>query len=372
MSDKEIRLLVWCMGDIGRMFAEFVLSYPAPNITIVGYTDSNKYVIGKERFYGYLVYNLDEIKSLNYNCIVIATENMKTFNEIEVYIKNFLNIDVPIFNCQQMVNKFRTQRIIHMYQNSEDTEIKNILNWLNTHDISVRNCSENTKRFIYKVYFDENRGEYPYVIFDGKRMYYPKDFAFEIEGGEKFLTNIVECDQYIGSPHLYIQGAHKINKGDVIVDAGTAEGNFTLSHIDTISKAYLIESDKRWLEALRMTFEPYKDKVVLVPKMLSDEETDSSITLDALIQNNRIDFIKMDIEGAETSALLGGINVLKDNNVKLSICSYHRKRDAEYIRFILESLGYIVNHTEGYMFFLFDKNIDKTLDFRRGVLYASK
>ena len=219
--------------------------------------------------------------------------------------------------------------------------------------------------------FDTEKGNYPYVDFYGKRMYFPKDYEFEKEGDRYYLTNIVECDQYQGSPHLYVDGTHRIYKDDVIVDAGVAEGNFALTYIDIVSKAYLIESDKRWLDALELTFKPYKQKVVFVPYNLSDEDTKNSVTLDTIIKNNRIDFIKMDIEGAEAKALLGGIETLKNNDLRLSVCTYHRKRDLEYVHFILESLGYEVKHTEGYMFFLYDNNIDETLDFRCGVIHAS-
>ena len=112
--------------------------------------------------------------------------------------------------------------------------------------------------------------------------------------------------------------------------------------------------------------------MVFIPKNLSDENTKTSTTLDSIIQSSRVDFVKMDIEGAETKALLGGINVLRNCAPRLSVCTYHRERDMEYIIFLLESLEYEVRPAEGYMFFLYDPNIDNTLDFRRGIVRAVK
>ena len=371
MFEKETKLLVWCMGNKGKLFAEKMSAPFVNNVKIIGYTDSK--LSGEEMdYYGYPVYRVEEIKKLIFDYIVIACDASNAQEEIRTYIEQNFNMQFKVVDYRKMLKMVRTQRVICKYKNSDDREIREIVKWLKNHEISVRNQREVSEKNMYEVLYDESNGNFPYVNFMGKRMYFPRNHHFEEENGKKFLINIVELDQHVGSPHLYIHDSHKIEYGDVIIDAGVMEGNFALSYIDMISKAYLIESDKRWIEALKLTFKPYKDKIVLVPKMLSDVDTENSITLDTLLQDNKVDFIKMDIEGAETRALLGGINTLRCNDARLSICAYHRKRDEEYINFILKSLGYTVSHSEGYMFFLFDKNIDDTLDFRRGVIYGQK
>ena len=49
-------------------------------------------------------------------------------------------------------------------------------------------------------------------------------------------------------PHRYINGDIRVEQGDVIVDAGVQEGNFSLRYIEKASKAYLFECDKRWIK----------------------------------------------------------------------------------------------------------------------------
>lgn len=367
---NEIKVLIWCMGDRGAFFAQKMLLYPVESIKVIGFTDTK--VTDQGTFYEYPVYSLEELEELLFDYIVIACDDDNARKEIKSWIIQRLKGNFNIVDYKKMLDIVRTRRIIQKYEGSEDVEIKETVEWLKKHSISVRNQRENSKRIMYEVLNDELNGDFPYVHFMGKRMYFPKNYNFIIENDKRYLTNIVENDQYDGSPHLYIHDKHRIERNDVIVDAGVAEGNFALSYIDIVSKIYLIESSESWLEALQLTFAPFKDKVILVPKMLSDEDTNNSITLDTLLQDNKVNFVKMDIEGAEAGALLGGINTLKKNDVKLSICAYHRQRDAEYIRFILESLGYKVSYAQGYMFFLYDNNIDETLDFRHGVIYGQK
>ena len=80
----------------------------------------------------------------------------------------------------------------------------------------------------------------------------------------------------------------------------------------------------------------------------------------------------MDVEGAEVEALLGGREMFLNNEIKCSICSYHKSGDEAAIKYILNSYGYRTNTSEGYMLFHFEKNIFSTLDFRRGIVYARK
>ncbi len=49
--------------------------------------------------------------------------------------------------------------------------------------------------------------------------------------------------------------------------------------------------------------------------------------IDTLLENSDVSFIKMDIEGQEKNALLGGKRVLKKNRPKLNVAAYHRNED---------------------------------------------
>lgn len=185
---------------------------------------------------------------------------------------------------------------------------------------------------LMEAFFDESKDMF-FVMFEGKRMYLSCDYKeddFIVKDGKKYIGN-VWAEQDKNSPHRYEEGDVCVKEGDVIVDCGACEGNFTLHNIDKVSKAYIIECDPGWQEALRYTFEPYRDKVVFCNKFVSDKDTDNDITIDSLVKD-RVNYIKMDIEGEEIAALRGAKKTLDDNqDICCSICAYHRHGDAEKI-----------------------------------------
>jgi FkbM family methyltransferase len=79
----------------------------------------------------------------------------------------------------------------------------------------------------------------------------------------------------------------------------------------------------------------------------------STTTIDATVENeniDRLDFIKMDIEGAELNALKGGEKSLKRFHPKLAISLYHSVEDFRDIPRYIDSLGlkykfYLDHHT---------------------------
>ena len=79
-------------------------------------------------------------------------------------------------------------------------------------------------------------------------------------------------------------------------------------------------------------------------------ETIDIISIDKFVSDNKIehvDFIKMDIEGAELSALKGASQeTIKKFKLKLAICVYHKGKD------ILEIPEYLISIVPEYNFYL--------------------
>ena len=132
--------------------------------------------------------------------------------------------------------------------------------------------------------------------------------------------------------------------------------------IDIASRIYLVECDDMWIEALKQTFKKYSDKVTIVPCFLSDNNENGNITIDQIAGGNA-GFIKMDIEGAEVTALNGAKKNLLKKGLRMDICTYHNEEDYERICEMLDMHKLYYDTSRGYMCF-YSKLSDGSIDFR--------
>lgn len=84
------RILVWCFGEYGKEFFDFINNYAADRFEIIGYTD--KFFYKKEYFCGLHVYDPERIGELDFDFIVIACSDAYIL-EIRNNIINNLHIE---------------------------------------------------------------------------------------------------------------------------------------------------------------------------------------------------------------------------------------------------------------------------------------
>ena len=320
----------------------------------------------------YRVYPLKDILNLSWDVAVFACAD-DISNDIAPKM-----IELGIGTREQFKNPYwlLKQLMIMKYEDFDDAAIQETLEYWKTHELSIFNQHLDGKESKnYRVFFD-CECNLPYIHFqtvggDWRKMYYPRDEKFFIHNGEKFVYGLMN-EQLPTSPHLYIKGEHKVNAGDIVIDAGVCEGNFALRFVDICAKMYLFEPDKRWLEPLNQTFKNYRDKVEIIPRFLANVTNDKTITIDDALPDLHGEniFLKMDIEGAEPLALHGAEKILTNNKIKASICSYHNADDLIKIKAILQKYGYRTSTSAGWMIFIFDTRIFDTADFRKGIVYA--
>lgn len=202
--------------------------------------------------------------------------------------------------------------------------------------------------------FKDTEKDLFYVLHQGKRLYYSRTYI-TVEAVQKSYNTLV-IEQNLDSPHLYLKEGFKVNEGDFVVDIGAAEGNFSLEIVETAGKIVIIEAEAHWIEALNATFEPWKDKVEIIHKYLSDTDNDRCATLKSLVGKTSIDFLKLDVEGAEMSILRSSAELLGRKQIqKMAVCSYHKKNDERDFYRLLEGYGYDISQTPGYMLFVYGK-----------------
>ncbi len=174
-------------------------------------------------------------------------------------------------------------------------------------------------------------------------------------------------------PHCYENERFRVEEGDVLLDIGAAEGNFALSAVDRVARIILFESNKEWIEALNATFEPWKEKVTIVNKFVGDVTNSECTTLDDYIsEDEKISFLKIDVEGAESKLLNGCRRILQERSpLKVAICTYHKQQDEQEFSAFLTRFGFETTHSNGYMLLYHDKKIEAPF-LRRGLIRAMK
>lgn len=203
--------------------------------------------------------------------------------------------------------------------------------------------------------FDSKKGM-PYIVHDDKRLYFPQTYNEEKCRG--FYRSLIENEQILSggymlkAPHCYQTETFKVDKGDVLVDAGAAEGLFSLHLIDKIAHAYIIESDVMWIPALRATFAPYENKVTIINKTIGNVSNEHQVTLSEILDHHPEPcFVKMDIEGAEPMVIEGSEQFLAArDNVRIACCTYHYDNDAQRLSELFGRMGYRHEYSDGYVF----------------------
>ena len=227
-----------------------------------------------------------------------------------------------------------------------------------------------TPKYDSIVVFHDEKLNLPYVLLDKKRLYFPNSMD---ENDIKIIYyTSQEIEQNPKSPHCYLMDDFNVKDDDIVVDCGAAEGNFGLDVINRVRKLYLFEPEEQWIKPLHATFAPWKNKVVIVQKYLSDATDEINITLDDYFSDKEHPtFLKLDVEGFEERLLLGAKGLLSSKNLKNVVtCTYHKQDDEEKLGTLLRSHGFTTTPSSGYIIAIWDKLYPPYL--RRGVIRATK
>ena len=365
LMNHKIRIFFFGIGKKAENILGQIKSYPE-NVEILGVVDNDSNQWGEKNIgegRRLIVYSPQILHEFEFDKLIIMSDSYEEIKDSLVY---WHHIDEEKIEGVLYLLKLL---LLDKYGRTEDLEIQEILKFWNHNEISIFNQYIKKDKEKHIVYWDyvENL---PYIIFEDKKMYFPFDYKFQVVDGKKVIMDILG-EQQDTSPHLYIKDNITVENGDVVADVGVQEGNFSLRYIEKISKLYLFEADKRWIKPLKKTYEKFREKVVFCDKKVSIFDGRLCTNLDSII-DGRLDFLKMDIEGNEVDALFGAKKTLLNNNVKCSVCCYHKCGDEEAIKDIFHAYGYQTDHSNGYMLYYFSKDFFSTLDLRRGIIYAKK
>ena len=283
-------------------------------------------------------------------------------------------IVVPKFIRKKIVAKVLRANVLDYYANLSEPisdEIEKVLGYIRNRKVAMFPYYFQDQYIEDAVeVFDDKELGLRYVMLDGKRLYFKKRWS---KKRIRLSFNELMKEQDLQSPHCYETDHFKVEKGDVFVDIGAAEGNFALCVVEKASRIILFESNKEWLEPLKATFNPWKEKVTIVNKFAGDVTNAKSVTLDDYFAaGEKVSFLKIDVEGAESRLLSGCKRILQEQKpLKVAICTYHKEEDEKELNEILIQNGFETSHSDGFMLLYTDRKL-KAPYFRRGLIRAIK
>ncbi len=184
------------------------------------------------------------------------------------------------------------------------------------------------------------------------------DGEFWIPAGSRYVLpfNLAEMER-----HVYGAGEHFIHPGDVVLDCGASDGDFTRVALAAGAKLVVaIEIAPTNIECLRRNLAGpiAAGRAIVYPKGVWDRDAELPLSVDetnfaansvvlhsehgrtagtaplttidriaAELRLDRVDFIKMDIEGAERQALAGAAQTIARFHPRLAIATEHGPRD---------------------------------------------
>ena len=180
------------------------------------------------------------------------------------------------------------------------------------------------------------------------------------------MMSLVLAEQ---AEEIYGRGERAVRKGDIVLDCGADIGTFTRSALDRgAAMVVAVEPSPDKAPCLRRNFakEITDGRVILVHKGVWNEEGSLTLYGDTMVQHHngkgvdvplttidklvaelglpRVDFIKMDIEGAEKPALAGGAATIKKFHPRMSIATEHLADAAVAIPKAIRSI--VLNYSE--------------------------
>lgn len=218
--------------------------------------------------------------------------------------------------------------------------------------------------------------------------YFPMLDRYRVElGGDELSVETDETsmlDTFVLEQYAYRRGPVSVcaEPGDVVVDGGGGYGETALYFSSLVApdgQVLVLEMDPSNRQAIERNLEQNGDlgsRVRIVEAALWERSGESltyvaggklsrlqpdpapaggtveTVTLDDLVARSgvpNVDFLKLDLEGAEVPALQGASRVLEEHRPKLAVALYHRPEDlAEIPRFVQGlGLGYrlFLDHT---------------------------
>lgn len=235
-------------------------------------------------------------------------------------------------------------------------------------DMPIAAVEEYFDRDFYNAHYGEIADAYDSLADEKSKAIFSSIINYRLSGKMKYL---LEC--YSTRDEMYSILPHE--KIVTAIDAGAYNGDTAREmkeHFDSLEKVIALEPDRKtfkklaryseaeekmevvsinaaaWSEDMNGTFFGSGNRnstAVATASYQHSEDAVSLIKIDS-IANEKIDYIKYDVEGAEREALIGSREIILRDKPALLISLYHRSRD------IFELVSFVKNNYPDYKLYL--------------------
>jgi FkbM family methyltransferase len=177
-------------------------------------------------------------------------------------------------------------------------------------------------------------------------LYYPEDYRWV-----DFCQTVDECFNP-QNWHNFLAPSWNLTREDVVLDCGAAEGLFAFYASLHGSKVFAFEPDQGFCQTMKKTFANFPNTTIQQCALghkagtatLSRNEIFSKITsgsdgvqvpirtLDETVRNEKVTFIKADVEGFEFRVILGAEDLIRTHRPKLAVTVYHPQNNVEEMK----------------------------------------
>lgn len=320
-------------------------------------------------------------------------------SEFEIFIKNIKNKKLVLFgasNCGlNMLNILKQRQIkVDFFCDNDKNKQKTYFNGIEVISFNeLIHIGKDTNILITSVYYKEIydqlklngfnniycflteiNNEYECELIDGNSQNIEK--CYKILDDEKskivfsnilklrksssllYIKDILDNKQYFDSEIM------KMNSEEIFVDGGAYTGDTIKEFVsltnNKFEKIYSFEPDKYNFTKLMEFIDKKNIQNVYINNLglynkngvvrfdsngnvgsnisINGNDMVEVLSLDEYLKNEKVSFIKMDIEGSEIEALQGAQNIIKKYKPKLAICIYHKPKDLWEIPLYIKEL----------------------------------
>ena len=319
------RIYIYGSGSFGLSFYFSIKAY-RPDIHILGFLESSN----SGEIFSLPIIKTDDFSNFrqNYDNIIICTDPMhwsaivNKLNEVDLksYLVNlYWDFDVYGKKDLQKYGKYKhlTKKIRNLFNFEEDKNVWDII----TFSMSKHNIEKSYE------YWDKHKVKTDYC-----KYMKLNDGDVVINGGSAFGNDNQFFSEQVGDNGIVC--AFDLNIG---------KNNIKSKSIKIIPKVL-------WDKTTKVSFLKDGSRSRVIDRKKGVDVRYPSITIDDFVNNqhlNRLDFIKLDVEGAEMNVLKGGVDSILKFRPGLAISIYHKLEDFfEIPLFIDELLTDYVYHIE--------------------------